>query len=367
MEQQNLNRSPSVLTINLEAICENWLQLKSRLQNAECAAVVKANAYGLGAQKVAPALYQAGCKHFFVAHVNEGIELRPYLSDDATVYILHGCTAGTEVDCVVHNLVPILNSLGQLMAWQTLGKRLGRALPAALQIDTGMARLGLDEGELEKLITNPQMLQGIDVRFLMSHLVSAENQTASINQLQRDRFLNAFQHLPISKTSLANSSGIFLGPDFQFDLVRPGAALYGVTPVEGEDNPMRQVIRLQGRVLQTRTVYPGTSVGYSHTWTAAKRSRIATVSVGYADGYLRSLSNRGHASFEGRRIPLVGNISMDTITLDVTDIPEDEIHEGSMIDLLDPELGVDEVAKQAGTIGYEVLTNLGSRYTRQYV
>lgn len=367
MVHRELINSASLLTIDLGAICDNWRLLKSELNGAECAAVVKADAYGLGASRVAPALYQAGCRHFFVAHLNEAIELRPIIAEDATVYILHGVPPGAELECVTHNLVPTLNSLPQLAAWKTLATQLDKKLPASLQVDTGMARLGLSHDELERLVENPTLLDGIDIQFLMSHLVSAEDHEAPINPLQRERFDNALQRLPIKRASLANSSGIFLGPDFHFDLARPGAALYGVAPVAGQENPMRQVVRLQGKVVQTRTIEAGAPVGYAHTWTASERSRIATLSVGYADGYLRSLSNRGYASFEGTRVPLVGNISMDTITIDISGIPENTIHEGSLIDLLNPELGVDQIANCAGTIGYEILTSLGRRYARHYV
>ncbi|MBS0551912.1 MAG: alanine racemase, partial [Proteobacteria bacterium] len=167
--------------------------------------------------------------------------------------------------------------------------------------------------------------------------------------------------------SLANSSGIFLGPDYHFDLVRPGAALYGVAPVAGQPNPLRPVIRLQGKVVQTRTIEPGTAVGYSHTWTAQRPSRIATVSVGYADGYLRSLSNRGEVHFDSVRLPIVGNVSMDTITIDITDLPEGRVGEGALVDLAYPGHGVDDIAGRAGTVGYEILTSLGNRYSRAYL
>jgi len=201
----------------------------------------------------------------------------------------------------------------------------------------------------------------------MSHLACAEAQDHPFNAEQLARFRAALAQLPKAAASLANSSGIFLGGDYHFDLARPGAALYGVAPVAGQANPMRQAIRLQGKVVQTRTVDAGTAVGYSRTWTAGRRSRIATVAVGYADGYLRSLSNRGHLHCDGQRLPLVGNVSMDTVTVDITELDEGRIEEGSLIDLIDPEHGVDSVAGRAGTIGYEILTSLGRRYARTYL
>jgi len=357
----------ALLTIDLGAICDNWRMLKARLAGAECAAVVKADAYGLGALRVAPALYEAGCRHFFVAHVHEAIALRPVLHPDSAVYVLHGPPPGAEPEFVVHDLVPVLNSLPQLAAWRELAGRLDRPLPAILQVDTGMARLGFSAPELDALAGDRTQLRGIDPRYVMSHLARAEDQANPANRAQLERFRAALARLPATRASFANSSGIFLGADYHFDLVRPGAALYGVAPVAGVPNPMRPVIRLQGRVLQTRTIEAGTPVGYSHTWTATRRSRIATVAVGYADGYLRSLGNRGHVQFDHTPLPVVGNVSMDTILVDVTALGNNTIDEGSLIDIAGPGLGVDDIAGHAGTIGYEILTSLGNRYARSYL
>ncbi len=357
----------ALLTIDLGAICDNWRALKARLAAADCAAVVKADAYGLGALKVAPALYRAGCRHFFVAHVDEAIALRPALHPDATVYVLHGPLPGAEPEFVVHDLVPVLNSLPQLTAWRELACKLDRQLPAILQVDTGMARLGLSPQELDVVTDDREQLRGLDLRFVMSHLASAEDQANPANRAQLERFRAALARLPVTRASLANSSGVFLGADYHFDLARPGAALYGVAPVAGAPNPMRPVIRLQGRVIQTRIIEAGTPVGYGHSWIATRHSRIATVAVGYADGYLRSLSNRGYVQFDVIRLPVVGKVSMDTILIDVTALGDDTIREGSLIDIAGPDLGVDELAAHAGTIGYEILTSLGNRYARAYL
>ncbi len=357
----------ALLTVDLDAICDNWRKLRARLAGAQCAAVVKADAYGLGALKVAPALYRAGCRHFFVAHLDEALELRSALPSDAILYVLHGPLPGSEGEFVAHRIVPVLNSLPQLAAWRALVRRLDRYLPAVLQVDTGMARLGLSARELDPVRVDREALRGIELRFVMSHLASAEDPTNPLNRLQLERFESALGRLPRTRASLANSSGIFLGPDYHFDLVRPGAALYGVAPVAGEPNPMRPAIRLQAKVVQTRTIEAGTPVGYGHSWTAEKRSRIATVAVGYADGYLRSLGNRGHVGFDGAKLPVVGKVSMDTILVDVTALGENAIHEGSLVDISGPGIGVDEIAAGAGTIGYEILTSLGNRYARTYV
>lgn len=355
------------LCIDLAALCDNWRSLKARLRSGECAAVVKADAYGLGAAQVAPALYRAGCRQFFVAHLNEGIALRQALPADAAIHVLHGAHPGAEGEFVRHGLQPVLNSRLQLQAWQALADRLGRRLPAILQVDTGMARLGLAAEEFAQIAATPGGLAGIEVQYLMSHLVSAEDPESPVNRQQLARFRAALAQLPGIRASLANSSGIFLGDAYHFDLARPGAALYGVAPVAGQANPLRPVIRLQGKVLQTRRIAAGAPVGYGHTWTAARPARLATVAVGYADGYLRSQSNRGVAHCDGVPLPLVGNISMDTIIVDITDLPEGRIGEGDFLDLADPLHGVDAIAARAGTIGYEVLTSLGRRYAREYV
>lgn len=356
----------ALLTIDLGAVCDNWRTLRGMLDGATCAAVVKADAYGLGALKVAPALYLSGCRHFFVAHLTEGMALRAALAADAIIYVLHGAHPGAERAFVTHQLIPVLNSLAQLAAWRKLAHDLNQMLPGILQVDTGMARLGLSLDDFYRVATDPSALLGIELKFVMSHLVSAEDSHNPVNAAQLALFHSALRCLPSVKASLANSSGIFLGRDYHFDLVRPGAALYGVAPVAGQRNPLRQVVRLQGKVLQTRHIASGTAVGYAHTWTASRPSRIATVAVGYADGYLRSLSNRGEVYLEGMPLPVVGNVSMDTITVDVTDVPQNMLLEGTLIDLMEPLNGVDAVAGRAGTIGYEILTSLGHRYARCY-
>lgn len=357
----------ALLTIDLGAICANWRALKARIGGADCAAVVKADAYGLGAARVGPALAAAGCRHFFVAHLAEAAALRPLLPASATVFVLHGAPPGAEADCEASGAVPVLNSRPQIDAWRALAARLGRRLAAIVQVDSGMSRLGLSGAELDELAGEADGFAGIDVRFVMSHLACADEPEHPANALQRERFIAARRRLPAAPASFANSSGIFLGPDYHFDLARPGAALYGVAPTAGSANPMRPAVRLQGKVVQVRDVAAGTPVGYGFGWSAPEASRIATVSVGYADGWLRSQSNRGSARFEGVELPLVGKVSMDTITLDASVLPEAALRPGALVDLIDARHGVDAVAERAGTIGYEILTSLGRRYERRYV
>lgn len=374
----------ATLTIDLGAIVQNWRFLSARACNSrqpnapnapnavatECAAVVKADAYGLGVSEIGLALYRAGCRHFFVALVAEGIHLRGLIPRDATVYVLHGPQPGAEIDCAQHALVPVLNSPDQLQRWSDLANTLGERLPAALQVDTGMRRLGFEAREFDALDVNAfesATRSGVEPVLLMSHLVSAEDPADPINRIQLDQFRLQRERWPGLRCSLANSSGIFLGPAWHFDLLRPGAALYGVAPILNQTNPMRPVVRLQAPVIQTRTIAPGDRVGYNHTWCAARPTRVATLSVGYADGYLRSLSNRGTVRFMGQTAPLIGRVSMDTITVDVTEIPDHQLTPGAQFDLIDAAHDINQVATEAGTNAYEILTSLGPRYRRQYL
>lgn len=364
----------AVLTIDLGAIVANWRALRDRVTPAECAAVVKADAYGLGVTRVAPALARAGCRTFFVATVDEGIALRGCLAaagntDRAkpVIYVLNGIAGEAERSLASSELCPVLNSLDDVRVWAAFVEGWQRPPGAALHIDTGMSRLGLPDDELDALAADPSLLQNIGPLMIMSHLACAEDQGHPLNNLQRQRFAAAVERLPAAPTSFANSSGIFLGRTYHGNMVRPGAALYGVAPVAGAANPMRQVVRLQGRILQVREIDRGWSVGYGATHQADRRAVIATVAVGYADGFFRSLSNRGRARVAGLSAPMVGRVSMDLITIDVTGADGASVRPGQMVDLLDSHLTVDAVAADAGTIGYEVLTALGSRYQRVYV
>jgi len=261
---------------------------------------VKADAYGLGAQAVAPALHAAGCRHFFAALPEEALALRALLPG-AMLAVLDGLLPGTAGDYVAHGLVPVLGSIPEIEAWTRAARAAGRPLPAILHVDTGMARLGLPPAELDRL----PPLAGLRVLYVMTHLVAAEEPDNETNLAQRRRFEQACARLPPAPRSLANSSGIFLA-GFGSDLARPGAALYGVNPTRGRPNPMRLPVRLSARVLAVRDIAAGESVGYNATWRAARPSRIATAAIGYADGFLRSQSNRGAALFDGTALPLVG-------------------------------------------------------------
>lgn len=364
-----------ILSIDLDAIVANWRALSARVRPAECAAVVKADAYGLGAARVAPALANAGCHTFFVATIDEGVTVQSALANRAaaagtraepTIYVLNGAPRGSETELRALGLRPVLNSLADIDAAAAAARAAGGAWPAAIHLDTGMSRLGLDDGERLRLAEDPDRLAGIQVSLVMSHLACADEPDHPLNDEQRRRFDSAATALPLCCRSLANSSGIFLGDGFHNQLVRPGAALYGVAPNDSKPNPMQGVVRLEGRILQVREIDTPRTVGYGATHRVDGPTRIATVSVGYADGFLRSLSNRGHGSIGGRTVPLVGRVSMDLTTFDVSAVPAELVAPGRSIELIGPHQPVDAVAAAAGTIGYEILTSLGRRYYRAY-
>ncbi|WP_281683972.1 alanine racemase [Thalassobaculum salexigens] len=357
----------SRLTIDLGAVRQNYRRLRRKLGDVPCAGVVKADGYGLGADHVASVLYEEGCRTFFVATFDEAVGLRQILPE-GDIACLNGLLPGTEAAYVEHRLTPVLNDLGQVARWRAHGVKTGAPLAAMLHVDTGMNRLGLDGREMDQVAEDPALLDGIDWQYVLSHLCAADAPDSPMNAQQLARFTEMRRRLPGAiKASLANSSGIFLGSDYHHDLARPGIALYGGRPSAGGDNPMRCPIRIEGRILQVRTVERGWTVGYGGSWRAGRETRIATVAAGYADGYLRSLSSVGRVAVGGRLCNVVGRVSMDMITVDVTDLDPADTAPGGMVEVLGPTVTPDAMADLAGTIGYELLTALGSRYVRHYV
>lgn len=352
----------SILEIDLDAVAANWKILRARLRRGcEAAAVVKADAYGVGMAKVAPRLWRAGCRLFFVADAEEGLALRKLLPT-ARIAVLQGFEAAAARDFAAGRLIPVLNHLGQIAQWQ----KAGRGAPAMLHLDTGMSRLGLPPSEATRLVDDPSLLHGVALAGLMSHLTTAWDRSAKVNRMQLDAFRILLKSLPPAPASLASSSGIFLGPAYHFDFVRPGAALYGANPLPNHFNPMRQAIILKAKIIQTRELGKGAAIGYDGTYRMKRRGRIATLAMGYADGWLRAASNRASVGLGGRRAPIVGRISMDLITVDVTQIDPRLTRPGAYADLLDDHYGVDDFAHDAGTIAYEVLTQLGGKHHRVY-
>ncbi len=355
----------AVLTIDLNALQANYRLLSEKLTGgATAAAVVKADAYGTGIGPAAKALWAAGARDFFVAHASEGVALRGHLAE-ARIHVLNGATPGSENAFQEHRMIPALNCLGDVERWREFCGRIGQSLPCVLHVDTGMCRLGLDLREYARVVADPRLLDGIDIQTVMSHLASADEDSPQ-NALQLTYFQEVRSHIGMGRASFANSSGVFLGRDYHFDLARPGVALYGGNPTPDDANPMAQVVRLQAKILQVRDVDSPETVGYGATHKVAGPSRIATLPIGYADGFLRSLSSRATVFIGDYEVPLVGRVSMDLITIDVTAVPEQLCRPGTMVELLGPHHTVDDLADEAGTISYEILTSLGRRYHRVY-
>ena len=358
-----------ILTIDLGALAANWKTLASTTVPVECAAVVKGDGYGCGLEPVTRTLSRAGCSTFFVADVAEGRRVRAVASD-AAIYVLNGLIPGSAQAFAADYLRPVINSATELAEWDAFVATRNWRGGAALHVDTGMNRLGIT---LEEAVAIAPRLQSENHGFtlVMSHLACAEIPDHPMN----DRQIRLFREIRILyrgvASSLANSSGIFLGGGAYCDLVRPGVALYGVNPTPGRANPMRPVVELKGRVIQVRAVNKGESVGYGAAFTTTRPSRIAIVALGYADGYLRSASAAkgkpaGQVIIAGNRCPIAGRVSMDVLAADVTDLPDGTVRRGDFATLIGDGMSVDDVAAAMGTIGYEVLTHLGRRYHRVY-
>ena len=360
----------AVLTIDLVALKDNWRLLSTRAVSAECGAAVKGNAYGLGIEPVARALWEAGCRTYFVARPKEGEELRKYLPD-ATIYVLDGLFAGQAEFYAKLNLCPALISIEEAREWAGFGRVYGRKLPCAIHVDTGINRLGFSKPEFDALLDDAFLMEGLNVSLLMSHLGCADEPSHPLNARQREAFDAVRAKLPGIPASLANSSGIFLGEGYTHDLVRPGIALYGGNPITGSPNPMRAVAHLEGTVLQVRNVRVGETVGYGATWEASRPTRIAVLGAGYKDGVPRALSSKqmdgpAQVFINGKRCPVIGRISMDMMGADITGLMPHSVVRGTRAEILGPNILIDEAAAWAGTISYELLTRLGSRYARLY-
>ena len=353
--------SPGVLVVDLDALARNYRALRDAAAPATCGAVVKASAYGLGATPVTRRLWEEGCRHYFVATAREGAELRNVLPE-ARIFVFEGVIEGSANGVLEHGLVPILNSIKQIGIW----RRVGAGRPAAIHFDTGMSRLGLDHAEVRQA-SDAGWLRDLDLRCVLTHLACADVPSHPLNARQVRYFARLAGLLPGVRTSIGGSAGTLLGPEYRGDLVRPGIALYGGSPFANGASPMEPVVTLKATVLQTRTVSTQRTVGYGATHTARAGARLATVGGGYADGYPRALGNRGAAFISGTKAPVVGRVSMDMITLDVSDVPAVDVRPGDAVELLGRNVLLDDLARAAGTIGYDILTGLGPRWERIYL
>ena len=364
--------APGRLRIDLAALAGNWKALARRAAPGRCAAVIKANAYGIGVSEAAPALWAAGARVFFVAHFSEGIAARRALPAEARIYVLNGLESGADAgDYVEHRLAPAIGGEAELERWSAFAARRGETSPSALHLDTGMNRLGFASlARLQAAMARHGASSGADL--MMSHFVSSEIPGDPINPAQIELFEAARAAFPGLPASLANSSGMFLDPAPIYDLGRPGYALYGGNPTPGRPNPMRPVVTLTVAIQQIRSIEAGATCGYNAQWTARRPTRLATLLIGYADGLPRGAGATdakpgAEVAVAGRRSALVGRVSMDLTIVDVTDLPEDAVRPGDPVEFFGPTIDLDDFAARSGTIGYHLLTSLGSRHQRDYV
>lgn len=359
------------VTIDLDQVARNWRGLADLVAPAVCGAVVKANAYGLGAARIIPALSQAGCRVFFIATPQEGIEAR-HFAPDAEIYALDGLLPGSAENFARHDIHPVLSTYDDVQTWAQLSTQQGRRLACGLHIDSGLNRLGLSARDARHLAADSKLLSMIDVRLVMSHLACADNPCDRKNRDQLLAFETLSALFPGIHRSLAASDGLMLSKAFHFDLVRPGYALYGGQATIANAAPVAPVAVVTARILAINDVAPGESVGYAASWRATRPSRIATIAAGYADGVPRSASSRdgefcGCVLIAGHKVPIVGRVSMDLITADVTDLPVASVLPGDEAVLYGAGLTIEDVGFAAGTIGYEILTRLGTRFARDYI
>lgn len=375
-ENDAFDIAPLRVTVDLAALADNWRDMARRSGKARASAVVKADAYGMGIEDCGATLYHAGARDFFVASVAEGVTLRPH-APEARIFVLSGIWPGQEAQVFDNDLVPVIASEEQLSFWMgTLAERGDH--PFALHVDTGFNRLGLPLEDARFLAEDSTRPASFDPVLVLSHLACADTPSSPMNALQLESFRQVSQAFEGIESSLSASAGIFLGHDYHFDLTRPGIALYGGEAVNDMTNPMRPVAKAEARIIQIRDAGEGQTVSYGGTHRLKRASRLAIASVGYADGYHRSLSGSGiplrdmgnggaYGFINGHEVPVAGRVTMDLTIFDVTDVPSNAIRAGDYIELFGPNVAVDDVARAAGTIGYEMLTGLGLRYERQYL
>lgn len=362
----------SQLTINLKAVQDNYKTLKSKVSGAcEVSCVVKANAYGLGVAAIAPILQNAGCKTFFVATLPEALELRMILEDlnpSATIAMLNGFQAKNADMYRQASITPVLNDRAELYHYKDLASRHDKKLPAILHIDTAMNRLGINMKDAEDLATDPTHFEGLNMKAIISHFASADEKDSDLNNVQHDRFKTIAQLFPDIPKSLCNSSGMFLNSAYHHDLVRPGMALYGLNPTPHASNPMQPAVKIDAEILQIHSASKNETAGYNETHRFSKKTNVAVVSVGYADGFLRAFSNKGRLYWNNIPCPIRGNVSMDLTIVDLCDIPDNQMpNVGDTLEIIGEKQSADDLARDAQTIGYEILTSLSRRYERKYL
>jgi len=364
---QDFSSHSGILSINLKALADNYSLFQETIgEGRDVAGVVKANAYGLGLQPIVETLIDLGCPQFFVASLEEALSLRA-IHKNVPVAVLGGLFNGAEEDYITHNITPVLNTPDDIARWSKIAKDKNSPLAGILHFDTGMNRLGLSKEEAHELIENPQRLEGVNLQYVMTHFACADEKDHPLTKKQAHDFANLAQHFPNAKKSLANSPGLFVDAAYHYDMVRPGFALYGGNPTPHTNNPMRSVVDLSVRILQIRLCKKGQTIGYGAGHLFEKDTPTATVALGYADGFLRSASSKATLYFNGQPCPVLGRVSMDLVTIDLSNIKGAMPKQGDALEILGENQSVDDLAAAAGTIGYEILTSLGSRYAREYI
>lgn len=359
-----MTSSRPILNIDLNIIAQNYKYLTKLCQASQVSAVVKADCYGLGASKIVPILLQQGCQHFFVANYEEAIAVRK-ISDDIKIYVLNGLFADEADILTDYNLIPVLHNYEHVMIWQEHATKLGRKLPCIVKVDVGMRRLGMSGADFDKFLESCHD-QHLEILYIMSHLTSSEEQGNPSNQLQLHKFQQFATMLPNANKSLANSGGIFLGPQYHFDLVRPGAALYGIC--HNSQDGIKAAVELHAPIIHMHELLPGESIGYNQIYVNNSRSamRTATIPLGYADGFFRSLSDKAILYIDGIRAPIIGRISMDMTMVDASLVPRDKLFLGQQVEIIGPNSKISHLSNYAQTNEYEILTSLGGRFKRIY-
>lgn len=355
----------SAFRVNLDSIAHNFNFLQSQLPKSRCSAVVKADAYGLGMTQIAPTLIKAGCRDFFVATIDEALQLRRVVAE-GHIYVLSGLLKGCEDELYHHQIIPVLNDLGQIHLWNQYARNREKKLPAVIHVDTGMWRLGLPPREVNALVADLSVLAPFDLKLIMSHLACSDSPHHDKNLQQLDAFNDARKRLPQVPASMANSHGIFLGDAYHYDMVRPGRSLYGLGARFLHTDGLCQALQIYAKVLQVSPIGKGETIGYDAMYCVSKPTRIATISIGYADGYVRTLSNHGRVFIHGYEAPIVGRVSMDVITVDVGEVPEHLAIPGAWAEIIGENISADEVALAAGTTSREISSKMGSRFHRIY-
>ncbi len=362
----------SILEIDLSAIKSNYKYLQNALKKgAKAGAAVKADCYGLGVYEIAPVLYGCGCRDFFVANYQEAIDLRLNFQnrnlDHANIYVFSGVFENELDNFIDYDLIPVLSSEYQINIWHSFALKLQKKLQSVIHLDTGMSRLGMEKGEIDNFDIK-KYSNTLDILYVMSHLASAEEFNNPLNEDQRNKFELYCQKFPNIKRSLANSNGIFLGNNFHYEIARPGAAIYGLQP-EGHEENIKLPLKVLAPILQLRQINPGDAVGYNASFvnSSKHKMRIATIAIGYADGIHRALSNIGCVYINGHRAEIVGKVSMDLITINVTKIPEKYLNIGAYVEIIGYNNTPSDIAKLIGTNYYEVITSLGSRFEKKYI